>query len=118
MRQETCWANTDKAIVQEWQAGTQGRRRLVTAAEESVQSPELRDFLEGMDPTNEEPEPMSSKGFLRTLSRTFFFTVPSYRVRYSDGTDFFTGIRRALRILKSLLVHPVLLCGVFLHLDC
>ncbi|KAK9836640.1 hypothetical protein WJX74_005022 [Apatococcus lobatus] len=85
MRQETCWANTDKAIVQEWQAGPQGRRRLVAAAEESVQSPELRDFLEGMDPTNEQPEPMSSKGLLRTMARTFFFTVPSYRVRHTDA---------------------------------
>ena len=87
MRQETCWANTDKAIVQEWQAGTQGRSRLVAAAAESVQSPELRDFLEGMDPTNEQPAPMSSKGLLKTLSRTFFFTVPSYRVRCTDWTD-------------------------------
>lgn len=81
MRQETCWANTEKAIVTEWQAGTRGRQRLVAAAEESVRGPELRDFLEGMDPTNEEPEPMSSRGLLTTLSRALLFTVPSYRVR-------------------------------------
>ena len=53
MRQETCWSNTDRAIVQEWQAGAKGRRRLVAAVEDSLHAPELKEFLEGIDPSEE-----------------------------------------------------------------
>ena len=81
MKHETCWASTDRAIVQQWQSGAKGRRTLVASVEETMQSPELQDFLEGMDGTAEEPEAIHSKGFLVMLSRTFFLTVPSYRVR-------------------------------------
>ena len=81
MRQETCWSNTGRAIVQEWQSGAKGRRRLVAALEDSLLAPELKDFLEGMDPSEEEPEPINSKGSLVTMARMFLFTVPSYRVR-------------------------------------
>ena len=81
MRYETCWASTDRAIVQQWQAGSKGRRALVAAMEESLYSPEMQEFLEGMDPVDESPEPLNSKGFLVTVSRSLFFTVPSSRSR-------------------------------------
>ena len=81
MRHETCWASTDRAIVQQWQAGSKGRRALVAAVEESLYSPELKEFLEGMDPVHESPEPLNSKGSLVKASRLLFFSVPTYRSR-------------------------------------
>lgn len=79
MRYETCWASTDRAIVQQWQAGFKGRQALVGAVEESLYSPEMQEFLEGMDPVDENPKPLNSNGGLLTLSRLLFFTVPSSR---------------------------------------
>ena len=61
--------------------GSKGQRMLVASIEESMQSPELQDFLEGMDAVPEEPQPINSNGFLVMLSRTFFLTVPSHRDR-------------------------------------
>ena len=85
MRLETCWASTDKALTQEWQSGLKGRRRLVAAVEAILQAPELMDFLEGMDATDEEPETIHSKGFWVTMSRMMLLTLPSCRVRYNPS---------------------------------
>lgn len=101
MRQETCWSNTDKAIVQEWQSGARGRRRLVAAVEDSLHAPELKDFLEGMDPSEEKPEPINGKGRLATLARMLFFTVPSYRVRSVSLT--YAAIPAMPPVLRGLL---------------
>ena len=81
MKHETCWASTDKAIVQQWKSGRAGRRQLVRSVDETLATPELRMFLEGIDGTAEVPEPMSSRGFGTTLSRLFLFTLPSMRAR-------------------------------------
>lgn len=81
MRYETCWASTDRAMVTQWQAGSKGRRALVAAVEESLYSPEMQEFLEGMDLVDENPEPLNSKGYLVKLSRSLFFTVPGSRSR-------------------------------------
>ncbi len=42
-------------------------------------TPELREFLEGIDSTAEKPAAMSSGGFLKTMSRLYLFTLPSLR---------------------------------------
>ena len=82
MKHETCWSSTDKAIVQQWQSGRAGRRRLVHSVHETLAELELRMFLEGIDGTAEAPEPMSGRGFLTTMSRLFLFTLPDTRARW------------------------------------
>lgn len=81
MRYETRWANTGRSIPEEWRSGIKGHCRLAATVEDSLHTPEVSHFLEGMDRLSEEPEPISSKGFLVTLSRMFLFTLPSHRIR-------------------------------------
>ena len=100
MKHETSWANTDRAIVEQWQSGSSGRRKLIEDICETLRSPELGDFLEGMDPTVENPPAMRSRGFLTLLSRLFLFTVPTYRVR--------CGLMSSMRIFTAQLVQQAL----------
>lgn len=80
MKYESTWTTTDKALVQQWQAGRKGRRHLVGCIEEILQGPELKDFLEGLDAEHEAPESLNSNGWLVALSRIFFLTLPDHRV--------------------------------------
>ena len=81
MKHETCWASTDKALVEQWQSGCKGRCVLAEAFEETLQTSELRIFLEGLDATHEEPERIHSRGCWVTLFRVLFATLPSKRAR-------------------------------------
>ena len=81
MKHETYWANTDRALVDQWQSGRAGRLSLIAAIQETLRGPDLRDFLECMDAVCEEPEPFKSKSLWVTLSRLFLFTVPRYRIK-------------------------------------
>ena len=68
-------------MVDQWQSGRKGRDLLMAAIEEPLQSPELVDFLTGLDSTPEDPEQLSSKGFWVTVSRLLCLTVPTKRCR-------------------------------------
>ena len=81
MKHETCWASHEQSIADLWQTGHKGRLRLAASLAKIINSPELQDFLEGMDPIVEEPENMNSKGCLVALSRLLFFTLPNHRAR-------------------------------------
>lgn len=81
MKHETYWANTDRALVDQWQSGRAGRLSLIAAIQGTLRGPDLQDFLECMDAVCEEPEPFKSKSLWVTLSRLFLFTVPRYRIK-------------------------------------
>lgn len=81
MKHETCWASHEQSIADLWHAGHKGRLRLAASLAKIIRSPELQDFLEGMDPIVEEPETVTSKGCLMALSRLFLFTLPNHRAR-------------------------------------
>lgn len=81
MRYESTWASTDKALVQQWRAGRKGRHHVVQSVLEILQGPELIGFLEGLDGENEAPEKLTSRGWLTTLSRVLFWTLPDHRVK-------------------------------------
>ena len=82
MKHETCRASTDKALVDQWQAGGKGRSELMAAVTAILQSSELLTFLEGLNATEEEPEPINSRGCWVMLCRTCLLTLPSSRARY------------------------------------
>lgn len=81
MKHETCWASHEQSIADLWRIGRKGRLRLAASLAKIIKSPELQDFLEGMDPIVEEPESMTSTGYLIALSRLFLFTLPNHRAR-------------------------------------
>ena len=81
MKHETCWASHEQSIADLWRTGRKGRLRLAASLAKTIKSPELQCFLDGMDPIVEEPENMTSKGYLMALSRLLFLTLPNHRAR-------------------------------------
>ncbi len=98
MKHDTVWGSTSRAIVQLLRRGRKGRKQLGQMIEGVLVSPEVEEFLEGLDTRPAQTHSIFGEGAWRALSRLFCLVLPSQRTRYELPQICFScrGIIRAM----------------------
>ena len=81
LKHESLWSTTDRAIVQQWPKGQRGRRAIIRVMEEILDSPELMEFMEGLDLEPLYADTITSRGWCTAIARLLCCALPARRVR-------------------------------------
>ena len=81
MKHDTVWGSTSRAIVQLLRRGHKGRKQLGQMVEGVLISPEVDDFLDGLDTRPAQMHSVFHEGAWRAATRLFCLALPSQHTR-------------------------------------
>ncbi|KAK9842423.1 hypothetical protein WJX84_004112 [Apatococcus fuscideae] len=85
MKHDTVWGSTSRAIVQLLRRGHKGRKQLGQMVEGVLISPEIDDFLDGLDTRPAQMHSIFHEGVWRATTRLFCLALPSQHTRVDDA---------------------------------
>lgn len=81
MKHDTVWGSSSKAIVQLLRRGRKGHKQLGQMVEGVLISPEIDDFLDGLDTRPAQMHRILHEGIWRAMARLFCLALPSQHTR-------------------------------------